>query len=114
MMKQDLKFQTFFDKFGSEFLGYLDSAGKVDSDDIRYREYLDETAAIYEKYPNVRSVLDLKEPRCLSAEECEKLLTVIDDREAMESMERENIYFQGCADSIAYLRKLKMLKGQPD
>lgn len=113
-MKHELSFQTFFDKFGAEFTGYLGIAGKTDKENPRYRECKDEMAAIYEKYPNVRKVLDEKEPRSLTVEECEKLLAVIENRDAMECIERENIYFQGCADSIGYMRKMKMLKGQPD
>ncbi|MCD8104706.1 MAG: hypothetical protein LUF35_06830 [Lachnospiraceae bacterium] len=114
MMKEELKFQTFFDQYDSEFTEYISMAGKPDVTSDQYRELVAEMNGIYEKYPIVRAVMDSTEPRSLTVEECEGLLAVVDIRETFWSMESEKIYFQGCADSIGYMRKLKMLKGQPD
>jgi len=80
---------------------YISMAGKPDVTSEQYRELVAEMNGIYEKYPNVRAVMDSTEPRSLTVEECKGLLAVIDIRETFWSMESEKIYSREATSQVA-------------
>lgn len=63
MKKTELEFQDFFEQYGTEFTEYLSSIGAPDTSSIQYQKLVDEVNEIYEKYPNVKAVMDGNEPR---------------------------------------------------
>ena len=109
-MKNKLNFETFMDQYQSEFMDYLSRSSVPDHEEEEIRKLRNEIADIYKRYPNVMHVLDLGMAHSLTEEESEALIQVVGNHSYISMLEEANVYYKGCADSIGYLRKLKMLK----
>ncbi len=109
-MKNKLNFETFMDQYQAEFMDYLSSNSVPDHEEEEIKKMQDEIEDIYKRYPNVMHVLDLEMACSLTEEECAALIRVVENQSYISMLEEANVYYKGCADSIGYLRKLKLLK----
>lgn len=57
----------------------------------------------------MRTVLDMDSACELSAEDCAALVEVVKCRNEMANLELKEVYFKGCIDCVAYLKKLNLL-----
>lgn len=94
-----------------------DSFAEIDSDiimDMRntneeYAELYDEISEIKKRCPFISKILGEKGDVCLSAEEHDTLIQYFNLVRRLEDMERQQIYFRGHTDAVAYLKKIQAL-----
>ena len=80
--------------------------GKNNEEYIAVRESLDE---MKERYPFVESVLEGEEAVSLTAEEHKTLTGYFSLHMDVDEMERQQIYFRGHTDCIAYLKRIDVI-----
>lgn len=90
---------------------------EIDSDiimDLRntneeYAELYDEISEMKKRCPFISKILGEKNEVCLSAEEHAELIQYFNLVRRLEDMERQQIYFRGHTDAVAYLKKIKAI-----
>lgn len=108
-MAKELDFSTFLDEYDADFFDYLSKTSVASHSEKRYKELMEKIETLYEQYPNVRTVLDVDRPRELSAKDCAVLVEVLKCKNDISNLELKEVYFKGCIDCVAYLKKLNLL-----
>ena len=108
-MQKELNFSTFLDEYDADFFDYLSKTSVACRSEKRYKELRAKLEKLYEQYPNVRAVVDADKPCELSEEDCAALVKVLECKNEMSILEMQEVYFKGCTDCVAYLKKLNML-----
>lgn len=94
-----------------------DAFPEIDSDivtDLRensenYVDLQQKISDLQQQYPLIMEVMEGSGEIHLSAEEHDAFVQFLRLRRKLDDMEREQIYFRGHTDAIAYLRKIKAL-----
>ena len=108
-MAGKFNFETFFEAYGAEFAEYLSRASTGMYNEAEYQKLTEENDELYRLYPKVRQVIDCDNPCGLSEQECTALRKVLANRNKLIEMEEKQIYFKGCIDCVAYLKKMNLL-----
>lgn len=108
-MAKELNFETFFEAYGAEFAEYLSRASTSMYSETEYQKLTEENDELYRLYPKVRQVVDMNTPCGLTEQECTALLKVLANRNRLIELEEKQIYFKGCIDCVAYLKKMNLL-----
>ncbi len=109
-MRDDFRFETFVDAQGMGFQEYLSTVvAKLEKEDEEYRSIRDRIESICERYPRVMGIFDSEQAAALTEQECAALIEVMGFQSQLVELEQESIYFRGCYDSIAYLKKAGIL-----
>lgn len=94
-----------------------DAFPEIDSDivtDLRennedYADLQQQISDLQQQYPFIMEVMEGSGEIHLSAEEHDAFTQFLRLRRKLDDMEREQLYFRGHTDAIAYLRKIKAL-----
>nr|WP_217937272.1 hypothetical protein [Enterocloster clostridioformis] len=94
-----------------------DAFPEIDSDivtDLRensedYADLQQKISDLQQQYPLIMEVMEGSGEIHLSAEEHDAFVQFLRLRRKLDDMEREQLYFRGHTDAIAYLRKIKAL-----
>lgn len=94
-----------------------DAFPEIDSDivtDLRennedYADLQQQISDLQQQYPFIMAVMEGKGEVHLSAKEHDAFTQFLRLRRKLDDMEREQLYFRGHTDAIAYLRKIKAL-----
>lgn len=108
-MAKELNFSTFLDEYNADFFDYLSKTSVGCHSEKRYKELMGKIEKLYEQHPNVRTVLDVDRPCELSEDDCAVLIEVLKCKNDISNLELKEVYFKGCIDCVAYLKKLNLL-----
>lgn len=108
-MADNLNFETFFEAYGAEFAEYLSRASTGIYSEVEYQKLTEENDELYRLYPKVLQVVDMNNPCGLTEQECTALLKVLANRNKLIELEEKQVYFKGCIDCVAYLKKMNLL-----
>lgn len=94
-----------------------DAFPEIDNDivtDLRensedYAELQQQISDLQQQYPFIMEVMEGKGEVHLTAEKHDTFTQLLRLRRKLDDMEREQLYFRGHTDAIAYLRKIKAL-----
>lgn len=94
-----------------------DAFPEIDSDiviDLRensedYADLQQKISDLQQQYPLIMEVMEGSGEVHLSAEEHDAFVQFLRLRRKLDDMEREQLYFRGHTDAIAYLRKIKAI-----
>lgn len=109
-MRDDFRFETFVDAQSTAFQEYLSTVvAKLAKENEKYRAIWDRIEKIYEQYPRVMDVCDRETVSALTERECQAVIEIASLRNQRIEIELEAVYFQGCYDSVSYLKKAGIL-----